>query len=227
MGKDVLWLRYVDDVLVVAPKTMDLNAKINELNAVNHKIQFTIELEKQGALPFLDTELVRKDDQIKFKVYRKPTNREDLVHFFSGHSSKVKSGIVLGFFLRGLRICSDEYLTDELQHIISSFMKLKYPKGFLLNLKKKAEAIRKTSEAKRNETKHFRYITIPNSKIGENIANHLETVGVKVAMAGGRRIGDMFGGKRAVNGTNKSVVYQVPCGTCTKSYVGETGRGSK
>ena len=31
MGSDVLWLRYVDDVLVVVPQSMDLVEKINEL----------------------------------------------------------------------------------------------------------------------------------------------------------------------------------------------------
>ena len=64
-------------------------------------------------------------------------------HQHRGHSEWVKRGIVLGFFLRAYRICSKEYIDEEIQHIISSFTKLKYPKGFLLNLKTKALQIRR------------------------------------------------------------------------------------
>ena len=68
MGADVLWVRYVDDVLVVAPKTTDLNSKLNELNAVDPKIQFTLETEKQGSIPFLDTEIIRDGSRAKFNI---------------------------------------------------------------------------------------------------------------------------------------------------------------
>ena len=56
MGADVTWVRYVDDVLFVALHTMDLNEKLNELNSVDPNIQFTMEKESQGTIPFLDTD---------------------------------------------------------------------------------------------------------------------------------------------------------------------------
>ena len=43
MGDGVIWARYVDDVIVVVPKGLDLESKFDELNAVNDKIQFTLE----------------------------------------------------------------------------------------------------------------------------------------------------------------------------------------
>ena len=51
MGDDVLWLRYVDDV-IVAPKSMNLREKLTELNAVEPRIQFTLEEEEQARFPF-------------------------------------------------------------------------------------------------------------------------------------------------------------------------------
>ena len=48
-------MRYVDGVLVVGPQTVDLNEKNKELSLVDPKIQFTIETEKEGSIPFLDT----------------------------------------------------------------------------------------------------------------------------------------------------------------------------
>ena len=224
MGGDVIWVRYVDDVLVVAPKTTNLEEKLDELNSVESKIQFTLEKERQGTIAFLDTEIIR-ENRVKFRVYRKPTNKECYVHYYSGHSDRVKRGVVLGFFLRAYRICSKEYLDDEIQRIISSFTKLKYPKGLLIDLKRKALEIRKRSTKTKQKKKDERYLTIPNSKPAETIANQLERTGFKVSFTSGRKIGDLLKEKIKDRETDKSIVYKVPCSSCRKSYIGETGRG--
>ena len=114
---------------------MNLEAKFSELNSVDTRIKFNLEKENRGAIAFLDTKITR-EDRVRFKVYRKPTNKECYVHFYSGHRDSVKQGIIIGFFLRAYRTCSEEFLDDEIQHIISSFTKLKYPKGLLLDLKR-------------------------------------------------------------------------------------------
>ena len=186
MGRDVLWARYVDDVLVVVPRNMNLDEKLDQLNSVDSKIQFTLEKENRGTIASLDTEIVR-GDQVRFKVYRKPTNKECYVHYYSGHSDRVKRGVVIGFFLRAYRICSKEFLEEEIEHIMSSFTKLKYPKGLLISLKQKAINIRKKSTTRRPKNKDERYLTIPISKPAETIANELEKTGFKVAFASGKK----------------------------------------
>ena len=108
---------------------------------------------------------------------------------------------------------------------MSAFSKLKYPKGFLINLKGKALSIRKKSKTEKKKKKDERYITIPNSKPAETIANQLERTGFKISYTSGKKVGDMLRQKKTDKVQEKSVVYEVPCGTCQKSYVGETGRG--
>ena len=155
-------------------KVTDLEYKLKQLNDIHEKVQFTKEVEKEEMMPFLDTSIVRTKEKFKFKVYRKPTNKEDYVHFYSAHSDRVKSGIVIGFFLRAFRICDEEYLDDEIKHIYESFEKLKYPRGFLINQKTKAERIIKkknTDTADRKPPK--RWITIPNSTNAEVISRTL------------------------------------------------------
>ena len=66
---------------------------------------------------------------------------------------------------------------------------------------------------------------MPNSKATENIAKELEKTGVKVALTSGTKTGDLFTQKKTSDQQNLSIVYQVPCGSCDKSYIGETGRG--
>lgn len=48
---------------------------------------------------------------------------------------KTKFDVVIGIFLRVLRICSPEFLEPGVTYVINSFIKHKYPEGFLLNLK--------------------------------------------------------------------------------------------
>ena len=116
IGTNSVWMRYVDDVLVVVPKITNLEQKLMQLNNVNARIQFTIENERYDQLAFLDACIMKLETNFKFKVHRKPTNKEYYVHFESGHSERVKSGIVIGFFPRAMRVCDHEYLDEEIKH---------------------------------------------------------------------------------------------------------------
>ena len=56
----------------------------------------------------------------------------------------------------------------------------------------------------------------------------LKDVGVKVATNSGQTVKDLVGTKEKRKlATEKSVVYEIPCSGCYKTYVGETGRGAK
>ena len=70
----------MDDVLVILPNQYCENNKLNELNNVRRDIQFTVEMEKENTIPFFDTLIHRKEDTVKFSVYRKPTNKDELIH---------------------------------------------------------------------------------------------------------------------------------------------------
>ena len=232
IGSDSIWLRYVDDVLIVVPKDKNLERTLEQLNDVHQRIKFTLEVEKEGMIAFLDTCIVKTSSGFKFKVHRKPTNKEDYVHFYSAHSDRIKSGIVIGFFLRALRICDKEYLNDEFNHIFEAFMKLKYPKGFLIKQKEKAERIMKRNSEDANDPrrKHKiskRWVTIPNSKKADIISRALEKTDIRVATNTGARIKEILSNKEEKNHPSEenSVVYEIPCKGCYKTYVGETGRG--
>ena len=229
MGRGSNWFRYVDDIIVVVPEKTNLENKRRRLNMVHERIQFTLEEEENETLPFLDTLVHRRGEDPRFSVYRKPTNRDDFIHYLSNHSEKTKSGVVIGFFLRAIRICSEEYLPDEMKYIIEAFLKLKYPVGLLHRLRKKAITISERTE-KRKKAGNF--IVVPTTRKGEEIAKQLSGVGVEIAFSSGKRIGDLVktrygtinqGGQR----DPKSVVYKIPCDKCQLAYIGETSRGIK
>ena len=70
------WYRYVDDTFVIWPHGRDkLQDFLNHINGLHKKIQFTMEIEKDGHLPFLDIDIYRKNDgSLGHKVYCKPTH---------------------------------------------------------------------------------------------------------------------------------------------------------
>ena len=90
VGRNAVWLRYVDEVLAVVPTRTDLQDLCRRLNTVHTTIQFTVEVEQDDRLPFLDTVIHRRHDGPVFSVYRKPTNKDDFIHFFSAHSRRTK-----------------------------------------------------------------------------------------------------------------------------------------
>ena len=40
---------------------------------------------------------MKHEDWVKYRVYRKKTNRDDYIHYFSSHSERVKSLVVIAF----------------------------------------------------------------------------------------------------------------------------------
>ena len=55
------WKRYVDDTNVVWPHGEDeLRKFLSHLNSISPNIKFTMELEENGSIPFLDVLLTRK-----------------------------------------------------------------------------------------------------------------------------------------------------------------------
>ena len=161
-------------------------------------------------------------------MYRKPTNRDDFIHYYSAHNDRTKSGVLIGFFLRALRICSEEYLENECTYIKEAFHKLKYPVGMINKLRIKAEEIHSRPRNQDEGTKTLRYTAVPNSRGSDHIDRYLKQAGMNVARISGKKIGDIVKPrieKKVCN--NLSVVYSIPCNGCNSTYYGETGRGAE
>ncbi|XP_076035997.1 uncharacterized protein LOC143021961 [Oratosquilla oratoria] len=200
------------------PEESNINNKLRMLNEVNEYIQFTVEMEMEGKLPFLDTLIHREDSSAKFSVYRKPTNEYDFIHYLSQHSTRTKTGVIIGSYLRAIRICSDEFLTDEISYMTEAFRKLMYLSGLIHKLKNKAFMISRTG----NKTTKEDYLVVPYSKGAEVITNFLSTNGIHIAHAAGLRIRDIVSKNKNKNIINQnSIVYQIPCGGYLATYYGE------
>ena len=68
-----MWLRYMDDVYAIWPHDRtEFPSFLNSLNALSPSINFKVEWETDGVLPFLDARVHRTEGRYTFSVYRKP-----------------------------------------------------------------------------------------------------------------------------------------------------------
>ena len=130
--KPATWLCYIDDTFVVWNEGRDkLLDFLEHLNSIRPSIQFTVELEENRKLPFLDVKVTRRDDRLSTSVYRKKTNTDRYIHFSSNHHDRVKCGVIQCLRYRAIRICEAEDLEAEEEHLRTTFRKNGYPRGFV------------------------------------------------------------------------------------------------
>ena len=68
------YVRYVDDTFMIFNGTSrQIENLKGYMNSINMKIQFTLEMENNNCLNFLDLTISKYNDQFRFKIYRKPT----------------------------------------------------------------------------------------------------------------------------------------------------------
>ena len=124
-------------------------------------------------------------------------------------------------------MCSEEFLQAELDFIINSFLRLKYPLADLISLKEKAKRIisrREIQQTTSTESPPKSLIIVPHSQLSEPVQKLLGS-SLSIIDTGGERIGHMLKHEPKDEQNEKSVVYRIPCGKCSRVYYGETGRG--
>ena len=82
-------------------------------------------------MPFLDISIHRSPTGQTFSIYRKPTSTDLYTHYFSAHSLATKKGVLISLFLRAHRLCDEQFISPEIEHIRSTLLKLKYPDWFI------------------------------------------------------------------------------------------------
>jgi hypothetical protein len=72
----------VDDTFVIWPHGKDkLTEFLKHLNGIHNNIKFTMEIEDEGHLPFLDIDIYMKmDGSLGHRVYRKPNHTNLYCH---------------------------------------------------------------------------------------------------------------------------------------------------
>ena len=225
--KDAEYFRYIDDILLIFNKNVDLQKLVDRLNKKEPSIKFTYEVEENGTLPFLDILLHNKGDHLLYSVFRKKTHKNDLIHFYSHHHNKIKSGLVIGSYLRAFRICSPQFLQDELTYIHNTYKSLQYPHYFIQRAKNKAFQIHNKNKATNTlplPSFPNRPIILPNNQTSASLQEIQSKIGLRIVNTTSRTIRQILHRPAKSISPSESGIYEVPCSSCSKCYVGETSR---
>jgi predicted GIY-YIG superfamily endonuclease len=221
--KPLIWWRYVDDIFAVYQHNEHhLNNFLNYINSIELTIKFTIEIEQNNTLSFLDI-LIKKDiPNFETLVYRKSTHTNKYLNFHSNHPIMIKKGVVKSLYDRAKIICNDQNFIKEKDMIKNVLIKNNYPSKFI--------------------DKCFQNFEQPNLR--QN--NHIPLTNLFIPYIPGmsdkiKRLGKRFNIRTVyktentlrsiltktkpnnINENTKNVIYKIPC-ECNKFYIGETCR---
>ena len=124
--------RYVDDTYTALPASC-CQEFLEHLNSIDTSIQFTLEKESEGKLPFLDVHLEHHSNgSISITVFRKPTHTDEYLDFTSHHPLAHKMAVFHTLQYRAGTISSTiEAHEKEKEHVVSALLKNGYPKWFI------------------------------------------------------------------------------------------------
>lgn len=88
LPKKEIYFRYIGDDLLIHLHDTSLAKLVESLNRIEQTINFIYEMVTNYTLSYLEVILIRTHKDIQLKVYRKPTNNNDLIHICSNKKKK-------------------------------------------------------------------------------------------------------------------------------------------
>ena len=213
------WKRYVDGTFCFLGRAT-VDPVLNHLNSLYPSIQFTVEQESGGKIPFLDTLVSRQEDgSLEVSVYRKNTHTDRYLSSKSHHPVHVKRGVVHCLLRRAQDVTtSDDLLQEEIHHVNQS---LQRNTGFLRSSEARLLQNRECEEEEPLATAVLPYY----QDTSEKIRRILKQYGIRAAFQTSSTLGRLLTKvKDPVPQEDRSgVVYRIDC-ECGDYYIGETSR---
>ena len=103
---------------------------MEHLNGLCQKIQFTVEMEENNQLPYLDVLVHRDDGTLTTSVYRKKTKTDQYLHFQSHNHPQVKTSVASCLKKKAERVSTGKSLSKELQQFSDMFQAKGYPQCY-------------------------------------------------------------------------------------------------
>ena len=230
-----LFERYMDDI-IRSIRQDQIEDKLREINRLHPNLKFTIEVEQNGRIPFLDLLLIRLGRMLSSTWYCKPTDTGLVMNFHALAPRRYKKSVVSGFVYRIYRSCSTwENFHLSLQKAKEILEKNQYPPPFYEpviaeTIARIREPIvteeRPASEAVESQKKHKVLLQYRGAATDQFVKQLKDCGAPTQVVLTLRKLKTYLPSLKApVPKLLKSnVVYKVTCPRCETCYVGKTSR---
>lgn len=227
----LFYRRYVDDCFLIY-KSEFKQRILDDFNSFHNNIQFTIETEENGSLPFLDVLLERNESNVlRRRVFRKKTYSGRFLNYDSYHHHSHKLSVVDALLYRGMFISDPEFLDDEINHIKNILILNNYPSSLIDNriprMKNRVEEKLNTDPQAplQNDNKFERRVILPymGSLTGKLTKCLRRNLNCEFGFIPGNKISNLICNHKSKPAKSNIGVYKIPC-SCGKLYIGESGR---
>jgi hypothetical protein len=224
--------RFVDDI-VSKIKANNIPLFHQNLNSICPEIQFTVEMSKGGALPFLDGKIIRTGSRLSLEVYSKPTYTDRYLQFTSNNPIDHKRAVVSTLLHRALTVPTEpNEKNTEVNRVKKALVKNGYPTKFIRNELSKAVRERDVGrkEGTSQQSKPLGFACVPYVKhVSDKIRRVLSKAGIRVAHPSTNTLRQKLDRLKdpITQDDERGVVYCVPCRDCNQVYIGQTSVARK
>ena len=227
--KPEVYFRYVDDSFAAFYNLDQCVAFLNILNTLHPNLEFTMEMEEDNKLSFLDVLVEKQDMMIVTSVFRKKTFTGQYQRWDSFSPERIKINLIHMLVHRAMNICSKSKLNGELDNIRQILLKNGYPAGVIdENIREK---MIKYSQGKQFGPKKCpTYLKLPylgerSAKITSFVRKVVNKTFPSVTLR------TVFSSKAMLSTNHKdvlpihqrnNVIYKFQCKHCECAYIGRT-----
>ena len=235
LSKPSFYKRYVDDIFCLFENQKQAELFFNYLNERHPNIKFTMEIEVEKKLPFLDI-LLNNEKVLTTSVYRKPTYTGLLMNFHSFLPFHYKLGLLRTLIDRTFKITNNWHSFDhdikKLKEILcrNLFPPHIFQRVLCRYLEKSFQADTETV-TNNNEIRYYKlpyigkFSSVVNNKLKDMVSRYCKDIDIKLVFTGSK-LKDSFSCKDRFSSFSHTtlVVYKFSCAGCSSSYIGETER---
>lgn len=231
MFKCIFYKRFVDDCIACIPRE-NCNAFLNHFNSFHESLQFTMEIEIDKKINFLDLTLDHvKNEKVMTKWFQKPIHSGRYLNYFSDVPFHQKLNMVNNLVNRVVTLTDQCYLKECIVKTKSMLQENGYPENFIDKIVKKHQ-YKKRNQQNLNSTPKAKFVAQNILKIpyipvlSESLKTALEPIGVQPVFTKNFSNKKLFTNLKSKVPTEKmsNVVYEIKCKDCEGTYIGQTKR---
>ena len=216
--KIINYVRYVDDTFFIfSPNYTNIQAILNDFNAIHPKLHFTAEIEQNNILNYLDISNHKTPTNTETFIQRKHTFSDTIVPYTSNHPTQHKYAVIK-FLYNRLNTCllpKKGYQQEE--NIIHNIL---YNNSFPIQ-PQKAPSLNPNQQQISPTHKH-RWATFTSVGKETTYITHIQAL---IAYHTNNKIQNhLIYKNRNPDKFSLSGVHKLTCPDCKKAYVGQTER---